>query len=345
MTAAVKKPYKKTPIPPDLRWAVWERDNFTCRNCGTRRYLTVDHIQPESQDGVLEIGNLQTLCKPCNSRKGPYRLRQLRLTRVVKTPTGRLGVRILWRCAGCGTENFLLPSAARRRQYCRPCASKKRAKGISGPRPHTWSAKTQEIIRLRQIHPDWTATAISQIDGIGLSRERVRQILKRAGATTEGQITVADKTVCPQCGGEKTRQRTLKRSHGNPLGTKRRVLCSRECRKAHYQHLPRFSKYDKDEAKIIELYQGGMDGTSTARHLNIPRPSVYMVLKRLGIPRRPKGGHRRGVHKHNWDMIWVEHQRTGEGAVLLSRRLGIPQGSISQVLAHFRQNGQSRPVA
>lgn len=61
---------KKEPIPPDIRWAVWERDNFTCKHCGSRKNLTVDHIVPESKGGKMTMENAQTLCKSCNSRKG-----------------------------------------------------------------------------------------------------------------------------------------------------------------------------------------------------------------------------------------------------------------------------------
>lgn len=62
--------YKKQTIPREIRWQVWERDNFTCQKCGSRRYLTVDHIFPESKGGTLDIDNLQTLCRLCNSKKG-----------------------------------------------------------------------------------------------------------------------------------------------------------------------------------------------------------------------------------------------------------------------------------
>jgi hypothetical protein len=60
----------KEMIPPEIRWQVWERDNFTCKHCGMRRDLTVDHIFPERLGGTLILANLQTLCGKCNSRKG-----------------------------------------------------------------------------------------------------------------------------------------------------------------------------------------------------------------------------------------------------------------------------------
>lgn len=64
------EPKPKAYIPPELRWKVWERDNFTCLHCGSRQNLSVDHIYPESTGGGLELNNLQTLCKTCNSKKG-----------------------------------------------------------------------------------------------------------------------------------------------------------------------------------------------------------------------------------------------------------------------------------
>ena len=57
-------------IPKELRWEVWERDNFTCKICGARKHLSVDHIIPVSKGGQTIKGNLQTLCRNCNSQKG-----------------------------------------------------------------------------------------------------------------------------------------------------------------------------------------------------------------------------------------------------------------------------------
>lgn len=70
-TVQIKLPkQKKEYIPNHIRWGVWERDNFTCQQCGSRKYLSVDHIKPESRGGTLDPENLQTLCSKCNSSKG-----------------------------------------------------------------------------------------------------------------------------------------------------------------------------------------------------------------------------------------------------------------------------------
>lgn len=65
-----KPTVQKQLIPDHLRWEVWERDNFTCLQCGVRRYLSIDHIIPEARGGETTLENLQTLCRRCNSAKG-----------------------------------------------------------------------------------------------------------------------------------------------------------------------------------------------------------------------------------------------------------------------------------
>ena len=66
----VKKAYEKKSISKDLRAAIFERDQHRCLHCGAQDDLSVDHIVPESKGGLLSLSNLQTLCRPCNSRKG-----------------------------------------------------------------------------------------------------------------------------------------------------------------------------------------------------------------------------------------------------------------------------------
>lgn len=60
----------KQAIPQWLRERVFERDGGKCVNCQSEVGLEVDHVHPESKGGTLAFDNLQTLCKPCNVRKG-----------------------------------------------------------------------------------------------------------------------------------------------------------------------------------------------------------------------------------------------------------------------------------
>ena len=62
--------YRKSPIPTELRWAVFRRDNYTCRQCGLQEDLQADHVVPESKGGPTTMANLQTLCGGCNRKKG-----------------------------------------------------------------------------------------------------------------------------------------------------------------------------------------------------------------------------------------------------------------------------------
>ena len=57
-------------IPADLREAVYARDDYRCVHCGIGDDLTLDHIHPHSLGGDDTFENFQTLCRPCNSRKG-----------------------------------------------------------------------------------------------------------------------------------------------------------------------------------------------------------------------------------------------------------------------------------
>lgn len=61
---------KKRLITQALRTKVFERDAYRCVHCQSHVDLSVDHIKPESVGGTLEMSNLQTLCRSCNSRKG-----------------------------------------------------------------------------------------------------------------------------------------------------------------------------------------------------------------------------------------------------------------------------------
>lgn len=52
------------------REIVYKRDGFVCTKCGQANNLTIDHIIPVSKGGRGIKENLQTMCKPCNVKKG-----------------------------------------------------------------------------------------------------------------------------------------------------------------------------------------------------------------------------------------------------------------------------------
>lgn len=56
-------------VSPDLRKAVFERDNHQCVNCGDTNYLEIDHAIPIAMSGSSCLENLQVLCRKCNSKK------------------------------------------------------------------------------------------------------------------------------------------------------------------------------------------------------------------------------------------------------------------------------------
>lgn len=53
-----------------MRFEIFERDGYRCKNCGSRNNLEIDHIIPISKGGKSTYDNLQTLCHNCNYNKG-----------------------------------------------------------------------------------------------------------------------------------------------------------------------------------------------------------------------------------------------------------------------------------
>lgn len=70
-TTATKRFYSSAEWK-ELRQQAFERDNFTCVDCGRNPvYLEANHIKPRSSypELKLELSNIETLCKPCHVKK------------------------------------------------------------------------------------------------------------------------------------------------------------------------------------------------------------------------------------------------------------------------------------
>lgn len=60
-------------ISKKTRFAIFKRDDFTCRYCGRQSpevRLEIDHIKPVVDGGTDEPHNLKTACFDCNRGKG-----------------------------------------------------------------------------------------------------------------------------------------------------------------------------------------------------------------------------------------------------------------------------------
>jgi hypothetical protein len=60
-------------VPPALRLETFRRDDYTCQHCEKvfpKEELHADHVIPIARQGLTLLSNLQSLCGPCNLRKG-----------------------------------------------------------------------------------------------------------------------------------------------------------------------------------------------------------------------------------------------------------------------------------
>ena len=63
------EPMSREPIPEQVRFSVWRRDEGKCVQCGSNKGLEFDHIIPFSKGGSSTERNLQLLCEKCNLGK------------------------------------------------------------------------------------------------------------------------------------------------------------------------------------------------------------------------------------------------------------------------------------
>ena len=57
-------------VTQKMKSEVMARDGHCCRRCGSIFQLEIDHVKAKSRGGINQLANLQSLCRPCNQRKG-----------------------------------------------------------------------------------------------------------------------------------------------------------------------------------------------------------------------------------------------------------------------------------
>lgn len=70
---AKRKNHPGVQVSQNTRRRIYARDGFRCLVCGSGERLTLDHIVPRTHGGTNHATNLQTLCEPCNQKKGTRR--------------------------------------------------------------------------------------------------------------------------------------------------------------------------------------------------------------------------------------------------------------------------------
>ena len=72
-TSAPSLQAARHPIPANVRFEVFQYDNFRCRQCGVSSgsgaVLEIDHIIPITKGGTNDRTNIKTLCQSCNLGK------------------------------------------------------------------------------------------------------------------------------------------------------------------------------------------------------------------------------------------------------------------------------------
>lgn len=66
----------------EIRERVLDRDNRTCRNCGSATNLVVHHIVPIESSGTNRLTNLTTLCRECHRHAHNQRVRDSSSSRI-----------------------------------------------------------------------------------------------------------------------------------------------------------------------------------------------------------------------------------------------------------------------
>ena len=170
---------------------------------------------------------------------------------------------------------------------------------------------TEKVITYRQRNPCMSGQAIA--DRLGITRERVRQILQKVNLPTRAYKVPK---LCAYCGDviDKPYRKKYCSTDCHNKDTFVQVSCS-YCGNLHTRHksyvICNTRRSGGDYFFCNNVCQGKYLGTHWGK-----LPSPY---KGIG-------------YKYDWDMIWKLHLDTGYWSKKLSRLLGIPETTINMIL-------------
>ena len=190
----------------------------------------------------------------------------------------------------------------------------------------------QRIIALRQQNPCMTLEAIAQAPGVGRSRERVRQVLGRAGLQRAHYKPPPKVWLCMRC--------------GQPCPRRNTRYCSKECK---YEDAHPWvactgcgELFRRRLSQVTAKSRRAASGAANKTPRGEARYTLDMFHSRscygrhigriVGFLAHPefRGPPRR--RKHDYDAVWAKHLETGWGAWRLARAMGIPVSAASWIL-------------
>ena len=177
---------------------------------------------------------------------------------------------------------------------------------------------TREQVReLRMSNLYMSMSAIARL--IGISRQRVFQILQEEGLPTKHLVKPVNKDQysCLVCGKISTNK-----------------FCSNEC-KTQWHQIPvvctRCGKlFFRNVHRFLTNYRDHSDTVFCSRNCQSRWVGAHYGFK--SDPNHSGPGVKR---KYNWEDVWKLHAETGYGAVKLSRQLGIPETTVAYILFRY----------
>ena len=179
------------------------------------------------------------------------------------------------------------------------------------------SATRQKVKDLRSLDLSLTMSQIGK--RIGISRQRVYQILLEEGLPTKHLITKRPGKcyACPVCG-------TISKSE----------FCCDDC-KNKWSLIPIICSgcgklFFRTSRVLIANYRHRQGFLFCSK-----RCTGNWLRDQYGFERYPK--HKGQKRKYDWDLIWKLHNETGYGHKKLSKQLDIPSAAIASILHRYRQ--------